>query len=93
MSDLTEKQTELSEIHGEGLIFLEPGWQFDQAIVGVAERCGMESVVVYDRHEVIEALVRDGLNDEEAQEFYEFNMLGAYVGDRSPMFIDLTQEN
>ena len=92
MSEMTEIQEGLSEIYGEGLMFLEPGWQFDRAIVGVAERCAMEHVVVYDRYEIIEALIRDGLDEEEAVEFYEFNILGAYAGERSPMYIDLTKE-
>lgn len=85
MSAIRDK---LADDGGEELLFLDPDWQFDGAIVGVADRCGMDPVVVYDRKEVIEALVRDGMNDEDAAEFADFNIFGAYVGPRSPIFID-----
>jgi hypothetical protein len=85
---MSEIRDRLAENHGEDLLFLDPDWQFDPAIVGVADRCGMEAVVVYDRQEVIEALIRDGLNEEEAMEFADFNVFGAYVGSRTPIYID-----
>ena len=71
----------------EGLLYLsEP--EFDAAIVGVADRIGMETVVVYDTSKVIDILCeRDGMGGDEAAEFFEFNIAGAYVGDRTPIFI------
>jgi hypothetical protein len=61
---------------------------FDEAIVGVAERCGMPPVVVYDARRCIEILVaRDGMSPEEADEFFRFNTLGAYVGPHTPLFL------
>ena len=76
----------------EGLLYLsEP--EFDSAIVGVADRIGMETVVVYDTSRVIDILCeRDGMDREQATEFYEFNILGAYVGERTPMFITLIDD-
>jgi hypothetical protein len=73
----------------EGLLFLSD-LQFDEAIVGIADRIGMSPVVVYDTTKLIDILCeRDGMDREEATEFYEFNILGAYVGERTPMFINL----
>jgi len=73
----------------EGLLFLSD-LQFDEAIVGIADRIGMSPVVVYDTTKLIDILCeRDGMDREEATEFYEFNILGAYVGERTPMFISL----
>ena len=76
----------------EGLLYLsEP--EFDAAIVGVADRIGMETVVVYDTSKVIDILCeRDGMDREQATEFYEFNIIGAYVGERTPMFITLIDD-
>jgi len=73
----------------EGLLYLsEP--EFDAAIVGVADRIGMETVVVYDSSKVIDILCeRDGMDREQATEFYEFNILGAYVGEKTPMHMTL----
>ena len=49
---------------------------FEDAIVGVCERFGALPVVAYDRGKCIEILVeRDGMDYEEAVEYFEFNML------------------
>lgn len=73
---------ELSEEY-EGLLFADG---FDDAILGVAERIGMEAVVAYSTPKIIEILSRD-MTEDEAVEYFEFNILGAYVGERTPVFI------
>lgn len=73
---------ELSEEY-EGLLFADG---FDEAILGVAERIGMEAVVAYSTPKIIEILARE-MTEDEAVEFFEFNILGAYVGERTPVFI------
>jgi hypothetical protein len=76
---------------GELLFLSEP--EFDAAIVGVGERIGMSEVVVYDISKIIDVLCeRDGMDRDTATEFYEFNIIGAYVGERTPMFITLIDD-
>ena len=71
----------------EGLLFLSER-EFDEAILGVAERIGMSPIVAYDTAKIIDILCeRDGMEGDEAAEFFEFNIAGAYVGDRTPIFI------
>ena len=71
----------------EGLLFLSER-EFDAAILGVAERIGMSPIVAYDTAKIIDILCeRDGMEDDEALEYFEFNIAGAYVGDRTPIFI------
>ena len=60
---------------------------FEDAFVGVAERCGMGPVAVYDREKCIEVLMRANIERDVAEEFFEFNVIGAHVGERTPMFI------
>jgi hypothetical protein len=31
----------------------------------------------------------DGMDDEEAEEFFAFNIIGAFVGEKTPLFITL----
>lgn len=60
---------------------------FDEALVGTAERCGMDTVALYDIDKCIEILMqRDDMTYEEAVEFFDFNVLGAYMGEKTPMF-------
>ena len=70
----------------EGVMLLEPE-MFDEAIVGMAERCGMAPAVIYDRALVLGVLMRD-MSEEDAEEYYSFNIAGAYVGESTPIFLD-----
>ena len=60
---------------------------FDDCIIGICESFGGESVVAYDYDKVIANLESQGMTYEEAVEYHEFNQLGAYVGERTPIFI------
>jgi hypothetical protein len=45
-------------------------------------------VAVYDYQDCVNILVtRDGMLPEEADEFLQFNTLGAYVGENGPLFV------
>jgi len=70
----------------EEALFLEPS-DFDEAIIGIAERAGGMVVLAYDRSRVIDIISRD-MPREEAEEFFEFNTIGAWVGESTPVFID-----
>jgi hypothetical protein len=60
---------------------------YDDCIIGVSERFGQPNHIVYDLGKVLEKLVSQGLTEDEALEWYEFNMLGAYVGETTPSFL------
>jgi len=64
---------------------------FDAEIMGVAQSFD-RTVVVYDLTLVLEQLVAQGMTPEEAREFFEFNILGAYVGDASPAFLEFAPD-
>ena len=61
---------------------------FIDAIIGVTVREGFP-IVVYDREKVIQVYIdRDGMSREDAEEFYSFNTEGAYVGPKTPIYVD-----
>src|SRR5262249_31715584 len=61
---------------------------FEDAFVGVGQRCSQVSIAVYDTDKCIEILMqRDGMTEEDAIEFFEFNTLGAWAGEGTPMFL------
>lgn len=61
---------------------------FEAAIIGVGERCSQPAIVVYDAEACVEILMqRDGMDYEGALEFFTFNTLGAWVGERTPLFV------
>jgi hypothetical protein len=61
---------------------------FDDCIAGLVERCGAEPIVCYDKDKVLAKLEEQMGSREDALEWYEFNQLGAWVGDRTPCFLD-----
>ena len=62
---------------------------FEAALIGTGERWGQPTIAVYDREKCIEVLEkRDGMTQEEANEFFEFNVVGAWVGEQTPIFVD-----
>ena len=61
---------------------------YDDCVIGILERFGMESIVIYDKEKVINQLMDEGIPTyEEALEFYEYNQLGAWLGDTTPGFL------
>ena len=61
---------------------------FDDAIIGTANAFGERSVVAYDVEKILEKLKKDGMTYEEAREYYNFNIAGAYVGETTPIFVE-----
>lgn len=60
---------------------------FDEAILGIGQRFN-DVFVVYDRDVVLDTLVkRDGMSYEQAVEFFDFNIVGAYVGEQTPCYV------
>jgi hypothetical protein len=61
---------------------------FEDAIIGVGERCAHNTVVIYDADKCIEILIeRDSMPEEDARDFFYFNVLGAWVGENTPIFM------
>tara|TARA_R100000935_G_C2835765_1_gene167979 strand:+ start:2353 stop:2625 length:273 start_codon:yes stop_codon:yes gene_type:complete len=61
---------------------------FDEAILGTAKRCGQTDIIAYDVAKIIDILMtRDGMDYEEAIEYFEFNILGGWHGEGTPCFV------
>ena len=62
---------------------------FDECIIGIAQIWGKDMpVVVYDIGEIIEVLIEEhDMSREEAVEYFEFNIAGAYVCEYTPLYV------
>lgn len=61
---------------------------FDDAIIGIAERINLGPVVAYSVEKIIQILMkRDGMEYEDAWDYFSFNIFGAWVGEDTPIFI------
>jgi len=74
----------LAEVDSD--LLMADGW--DDCILGTAYSPGRELLVVYDGEAIIQKMIdRDGMTHEEAEEFFSFNIEGAWVGPRTPVFL------
>lgn len=57
----------------------------EEALIGTGKQFN-QPVAVYSKAKVLEILQRD-MSEEEAQECFDFNIAGAYVGEATPVFL------
>lgn len=80
----------LDQLADAEAMLLEPQEFFNKALIGIAQRADGIIVAAYDSEKCIAALREQNNWDyDEAQEWFEFNVQGGYVGPHSPMFVDV----
>jgi len=57
---------------------------FNDAIIGIDPNSNR---IIYSTTKSIQILMKD-MDEESAREYFNFNVLGAYVGDKTPIFCD-----
>ena len=62
---------------------------FDEAIIGMSSDIATSGErLIYDANKCIDILIRDhDMSEEEAIEYFEFNVSGAYVGENTPIWL------
>ena len=72
----------------DGIILYD---NLDDAFIGIGNQFYNKPVAIYDREKCIEILAVD-MSYEEAEEFFEFNIIGGWLGDQTPMFLTRIEE-
>ena len=74
----------------EGLVFYDG---LDDAFLGICEQYTGPPIALYDRTAAIEILAEGLEGDiEGAEEYFEFNVAGAFVGEQTPAFLVRREE-
>tara|TARA_R110000824_G_scaffold244902_1_gene433898 strand:+ start:578 stop:871 length:294 start_codon:yes stop_codon:yes gene_type:complete len=61
---------------------------FDAAFVGYGYRHGSDALAIYDEDKCIKILIeRDDMTEEQAVDYFYYNVKGAFVGDGTPIFM------
>ena len=60
---------------------------FDDCCLGAVSRFGSDSVLIYDRAKIISKLGKD-MSLQDAEEYFEYNIAGAWVGQGTPAFLE-----
>jgi len=78
---------ELSNMGEDKVLFMD-GDGFDEAIIGIGKQYGSELSVVYDEAKLVEALMEQGMDSEEAWDYYYVNIKHCYVGEHTPIILE-----
>jgi len=81
-------QEQLMEVLAEEEAITADG--FDDALVGFT--CGANIVAVYDVQKMVEILMAEDMDAEAAVEFLDYNVIGSYVGEKTPVYINFVTE-
>lgn len=84
MSKLRIKDSLDRLVEGEEVLLADG---FEAAFVGVARQFG-QPIAVYKRSKCLSCLVKQGMSQEEAEEYFSFNTEGAWVGAGTPAFLE-----
>lgn len=76
--------------YAEGAVLLDG---LENAIIGIVEEFGNGRRILYSKPKIIQILCeRDLMTESEAEEFYDYNILGLYAGEQNAVFLDLAIE-
>ena len=85
--NIEEIKEHLAEINEEAILFDD----LDEALVGIGHRFGMDGIAIYDMDKVFKCLEKQlgpDVTDEEVIEYFDFNVIGTWAGEHTPMFIE-----
>jgi len=73
--------------YAEGAVLLDG---LESAIVGIVEEFGNGNRILYSKQKILNILQeRDLMTQGEAEEFYDYNILGLHGGEQNAVFLDL----
>lgn len=75
--------------HDDRALFIDG---HDNAIIGVGQRCGQLALAVYDNAVIRANLMAEGMDETDAIEFFEFNILGGWHGEHTPILMEPVED-
>ena len=77
----------LAMIYGDDVETMMMDVTLDEAFIGIATTFGEKIRAVYDISKVIDLLQRQGMTYEEAEEYFDYKIVGSYEGEQAPIFM------
>lgn len=63
----------------------------EEAVIGIVEEFGNGPRILYSKSKILEILCkRDLMTQSDAEEFYDYNIIGLYAGEQNAIFLDLS---
>jgi hypothetical protein len=70
----------ITKFYGEDILIADG---FDEAVIGIEESTMR---LIYSITKCLDIIESQGMTDEDALEYFYFNVQGAYVGEQTPIF-------
>tara|TARA_Y100000310_G_scaffold338188_1_gene427153 strand:- start:2027 stop:2419 length:393 start_codon:yes stop_codon:yes gene_type:complete len=83
---LTEILEHLEEF-GEEALLMEPRSDYDDCILGVGYRFHDGPLAIYSVERVLAVLQKDEMDEEDAIEWFDFNVIGGWNGPGTPIYV------
>lgn len=73
--------------YAEGAVILTG---LEDCIIGIVEEFGNGKRLLYDKNKILKKLQEvNPMTESDAEEYYEYNILGLYAGEQNAVFLDL----
>lgn len=83
-----EEILEHLEEYGEEALLMEPRSEYDECIIGIGARFHDGPLAIYSWERILAVLMKDGMDEEEAQEWFNFNIIGGWNGPGTPIYVN-----
>ena len=80
----TEEAHILLQEREESVLFADG---LEEAFIGIGYQFN-DPVGIYSRSKAIQCLMAQGMDEEQALEYFDYNIAGAYVGPSTPIFLE-----
>jgi hypothetical protein len=77
-ADKLLKEREESVVFADGL---------EEAFIGIGYQ-NYSPVAIYSKSKAIQCFIKEGMDEEQAYEYFDYNVAGAYVGGATPIFLE-----
>ena len=75
---------ELSDFWGQVLVVWKPDY-LNEAIIGISS----EQKIIYSYNTLLDLIMEhESIDEDEARDFIDVNLLGAYIGENTPIIMD-----
>ena len=87
---IEDKNPKKLSLYNEGMLFMD---DLNPALIGIRIKKDCDIISVYDERLCIDFLINSGIGDlEEAVEYFQYNVTGAYVGVNTPGILTLLND-
>ena len=84
-SSLRQKINDYLESYDQTTMLMDG---FDEALIGFSQRINEPLLAVYSWEKMVDVCVnRDRMSTEEAEEYINYNCIGAWIGDQTPIIV------